>query len=279
MKINNKVKLLAVVGNPIKHSLSPIIHNYVLRKFDFNSIYTHFMLPKDISVNDFKNFIYYSDLSGVNITLPFKEIAFNAVDEINGIANDIQAINTIVKKDSKLIGYNTDADGFYKSIQHYKAKHILILGAGGSAKSIAMILKHNNIQISIANRSIDRLKFFESFGETMTFNELIKTKKCYYDIIVNATSTSINNELPLQKEILINLFDNCKLAYDLMYMQNNLTPFCRLASEKNIKFIDGKVMLVYQAALALLYFHEMKITDESLFKISNMMASALNIKL
>ncbi len=279
MNISKQTKLLAVIGNPIKHSLSPVMQNHAIQSLHLNSLYTRFMLPKNINKDDLKDFITHSSLSGVNITLPFKEIAFEIVDKADGIANAIRAINTIVKKDSKLIGYNTDTDGFYNSIKQYNPKHILLLGAGGSAKSIATILYHNNIKISIANRSIEKLRFFENFGETMDLVELSKKKNIQYDIIVNATSASVNNELPLKEEVLKSLFRHCNIAYDLMYLQDSLTPFCEIAKQENIKFFDGKAMLVYQGALALLHFHDMDITDNMFMEVSNIMAESLHVKL
>lgn len=269
-------KLFAVLGNPIKHSLSPTIHNYALKKLRLESFYTRFCLPQDISADDLRSFILSSDLSGVNITLPFKERSYQAVDRVEGIANQIGAINTIVRKEQKLVGYNTDAEGFYHAIKNYNPKHILLLGTGGSARSIALILSKHNIELTIANRSIEKLSYFKQFGNTMDLNELCKhTQK--YDIIVNATSASINGVLPMAKECLIPLLQQCKLAYDLMY-QHNDTTFCTLA-KKYTNALDGKAMLIYQGALALLYFHEMEFNDIEFIKIANLMAESLGITL
>lgn len=269
-------KLLAVIGNPIKHSLSPLIHNYALQKLGLNSFYTRFFLPQYISSSDLASFILSSDLSGVNVTLPFKEICFKSLDSIQGIANEIGAVNTIVRKDEKLIGYNTDAEGFYFAIKSHNPKHVLLLGAGGSAKSIATILYKNNINLTIANRSIEKLAYFNQFGETLSFTDL-KDKTDNYDIIINATSASVNGMLPMQEEYLISLLQKSSLAYDLMYQYGD-TPFCALA-KRYTQARDGKAMLIYQGALALMYFHDMEMQDEKFTHIANIMAEALNINL
>lgn len=269
-------KLFAVLGNPITHSLSPTIHNYAFKKLGLESFYTRFCLPQDIVANDLRSFVLSSDLSGVNITLPFKERSYQAVDSIEGIANQIGAINTIVRRDQKLIGYNTDAEGFYHAIKHYEPKHILLLGAGGSARSIALILSQHNMCLTIANRSVDKLTYFKQFGDTMSFDELCRhanTQK--YDIIVNATSASINGLLPIPKDFLIPLFKNCKLAYDLMY-QHDDTAFCALAKQYT-NALDGKAMLIYQGAIALLYFHDIEFSDRKFMDIANFMAESLSI--
>ncbi|MCI5787426.1 MAG: shikimate dehydrogenase [Helicobacter trogontum] len=276
MQDMQQLRLLAVIGNPIKHSLSPLIHNYALQKLGFNSFYTRFCLPQDITPSDLASFILSSDLSGINVTLPFKETCFKMLDNIQGIANDIGAINTIVHKNGKLVGYNTDAEGFYCAIKNHNPKHVLLLGAGGSARSIATILNKNNINLTIANRSTEKLAYFSQFGETLGFMDL-KDRVQNYDIIVNATSASVNGMLPMQKELLISLLQQSKLAYDLMYQDGN-TPFCALARHYT-QALDGKAMLIYQGTLALMYFHDMEIQDTQFTHITKLMAEALNINL
>ena len=178
-----------------------------------------------------------------------------------------------MRKDEKLVGYNTDAEGFYHAIKHYNPKHVLLLGAGGSARSIALILSKHNIRLTIANRSKEKLSYFRQFGDTMSFNEICKNTQ--YDIIVNATSASIQGMLPMKEDYLIPLLQQCKLAYDLMY-QNDDTIFCKLA-KKYTNALDGKAMLIYQGALALLYFNEMEFSDTEFINIANIMAESLGI--
>ncbi|TLE11977.1 shikimate dehydrogenase [Helicobacter bilis] len=276
MQNTQQLKLLAVIGNPIKHSLSPLMHNYALQKLGLNSFYTRFCLPQDIDSSDLADFILSSDLAGVNVTLPFKETCFRALDSIQGIANEICAVNTIVRKDNKLIGYNTDAEGFYYAIKSHNPKHVLLLGAGGSARSIATILSKNHIKLTIANRSTEKLAYFSQFGEALSFADLGGKTECY-DIIVNATSASVKGVLPMQEEILIPLLQQSKLAYDLMYQAND-TPFCALA-KRYTQALDGKAMLVYQGALALMYFHDMEIQDMQFMYIAKLMAEALKVSL
>lgn len=267
------LKLFAVIGNPIKHSLSPLIHNHAIAYYNLESYYTRLLLPVDIDAEFLREFVFSSNLCGLNITLPFKEIAINALDSIDTLAQKIGAINTLVKKDSKLYGYNTDAFGFYSCIESLKPKNVLILGAGGSAKSIANILSYNNINFTLANRSKEKLKFFESFCDTCTFSNLDSKKS--FDIIVNATSSSTQGVLPLDSKKLESLFENAKLAFDLMYLKDGLTPFCALAKSKNINFLDGKNMLVFQAAFSFIYFHNLNIKE--IPNIINVMNKSLGL--
>lgn len=264
-------RLFAVLGNPISHSLSPLIHNYAfnalmdskMHKYtqriqDLQTFYTRFCLPLGLDSNALRDFLFQSDLLGVNITVPFKEIAFECVNDVVGIAKDIKAVNTIIKRDSKLIGYNTDAEGFFACIESYQPKNVLILGAGGSAKSAAIMLDYHKIPFCVANRSMEKLAFFEKFAKTTSLETLTNEalgKSIEYDIIINATSSSINKELPMPIDALMNLLSHCKLAFDFMYSKHELTEFCKVANECKVRFLDGKNMLVYQAAIAFMYFH------------------------
>lgn len=250
------MKLFCVFGNPIAHSKSPILHNYVFSKLNIDAIYSRYLLEDD---SNFRDLFFSLSLSGANITLPYKESLIKHCDEIRGIAKDIGAINTIIKEDSKLIGYNTDGMGFYQNIINEKISNALIIGAGGSAKAIAIILKQNNIKTSITNRSQKNLEFFKNAGFETYLNNEIPNKN--FDIIINATSSSIKKELPISKEKLQNLFINSKITFDLMYGVK--CEFLELAKQNNIKTINGAKMLLYQAIFASNLFLNIPINEIS----------------
>lgn len=321
---SNKKKLYAVIGNPIKHSLSPQIQNAAISAYNLNALYAKILLPRDIKGEFLRDFVFSSDIFGLNITLPFKESALSALDSIDSLAQKIGAINTLVRSlDSNgreiLKGYNTDAFGFYSCVEsilndsdsiesnsqnynnliesksHFKAdsnniieskidsnahkknKSVLILGAGGSAKSIATTLFHHHIPFTIANRSSEKLKHFEKFCNTITFDKIDSKwlSQNAFDIIVNATSSGTQGLLPLDSKILENLFKGAKLAFDLMYVKDSLTPFCALASALKTPFLDGKNMLVFQGAFSFQYFHNLP--KSQLTNIITIMEKSLNL--
>lgn len=260
------MKLYAVFGNPIAHSKSPYLHNFTFEKLGIDARYVRYKLE---DVSKFRDLFFELGLSGANITVPFKEILFESCDEVVGIAQKIGAINTIVRRDGKLFGYNTDALGFYRNIEHDNVKTALIIGAGGSARAIAMILQECGINVSVINRSEKRLEFFRKNGfkcaEFEVFCEIFERESITnsvgnskYDLIINATSSSINNELPLDSTILVELFDGAKIVFDLMY--DKKCPFLELAKKYNgrncntkkhkIRVVDGANMLLYQAISA-----------------------------
>lgn len=254
------MKLFCVIGNPINHSLSPLMHNAAIKNMGIkDSFYTKFCLPKNIDSKSFRNFIDNSHIIGANITLPFKEIAFSCVDEVKDLAR-VKAINTIVKKENKLIGYNTDVNGFLNAITSaFKGvpSNALVIGAGGSSKAIVESLK--NVELTLINRSEEKLKYFQELNiKTMTINEFKNNHIKHYDVVINATSAGVDEfELPLEEKKLKDVFKNSKLVFDLMYKKNKLTSFCLVAKECNIPFMDGKEMLLHQGALSFLYFHDL----------------------
>lgn len=247
-------KQFCVFGDPIAHSLSPQMHNFAFEilqnKIGFKGSYGRYLLKDGDKLA--KSF-YDLRLDGANITLPFKESAFEQSDRVEGIAQKIGAVNTWVLKNRKICGYNTDAEGFYQTIKDFDFKNALILGAGGSAKAIAFILQEKKIVPTILNRSSERIRLLQKDFDCFTPQNF---KAQQFDIIINTTSASLKDVLPFDKELLQDLLCNAKYAYDLMYAKP--TPFLQLA--KNFTPIkDGKDMLIAQGALAFELFCAKKI--------------------
>ncbi|MDQ7044400.1 MAG: shikimate dehydrogenase [Sulfurimonas sp.] len=239
------MKLFAIFGDPVSHSRSPLMHNCVFKNLSYPASYTRVLL-KDGS--KLRETFFELGLSGANITVPHKEAAFKACDEIIGFANKVGVVNTIVKKDGKLLGYNTDADGFMFAIQEFgEIKSILILGAGGTAKALSARFLQDNIQVDVINRSEGRLAYFKDIGcRCFTWNDY-ESKK--YDLVVNTTSAGLKDEeLPAPKEIIDAILNNTSFVADAIY--GKLTPFLKIARDKNIIYKDGADMLLGQGVLA-----------------------------
>lgn len=247
------MKLFAIFGNPVSHSISPLLHNSVIENFKEEACYGRYLLKNGDLLKE--KFLFLK-LKGVNVTVPHKEAAFKACDEVRGIAKEIEAVNTIVNENGKLIGYNTDAPGFYESIKDFRGvKKILILGAGGTAKAISLFLKKEGFEVEILNRSENRLNFFKEKG-FRTFNwESFEISK--YDLIVNTTSAGLSdNCLPVRENVLDALMKKAKYAVDVIY--NKKTPFLKKAIDFNLSYKDGRDMLIYQAVIAFEYFFDKK---------------------
>ncbi len=259
-------KLFAIFGNPVSHSISPLIHNYTIKSLSIDACYGRMYLQNG---NFLRKKFLNMKLKGANITVPFKEDAFKACDEVRGIAKDIKAVNTIINKDNKLIGFNTDAPGFFESIKDFKnLKNILILGAGGTAKAISLILKEKNFNITILNRSSKRLGYFIDNGFAAYSWDNFQISK--FDFIINTTSAGLKDDtLPLEEALLNQLFKDAKYAFDVIY--NKQTKFLQLAKQYNLTIKNGSDMLLYQAVLAFEIFFDYqydKNTIEKYMKIA-----------
>jgi shikimate dehydrogenase len=222
------MKKFCVIGNPIEHSISPKLHNMAFKACGIYASYTKTLLENS---NKLRETILRFD--GTNITVPYKETAFSICDRIEGIAIQIEAVNTIIKKNDKLIGFNTDAAGFFEAIKEFgKIENALILGAGGTAKAIAFILKQNGIEPIILNRSAERLEFFKQKGfKSILWENFAPTK---YDIIINTTSAGLKDDnLPAPAKILNQTLKNVRFGFDVIY--NKKTPFLKLCDELKLK--------------------------------------------
>ncbi len=264
------MKLFSIFGNPVSHSISPDIHNLALRGFQIDGSYTKTLL-KDGSkiIEKFKAL----KLDGANVTVPHKEYAYELCDELDELAKKIGAVNTLVKKGDKIHGYNTDAPGSYKAIESFgDIKTALILGGGGTAKAIATILKEKKVDITILNRSKNRLEYFhENSIKAYTHKEF---ELASYELIINTTSAGLSdNSLPLDKELLSKLMAKSKFAFDVIY--NKKTPFLALALKNELTCKDGADMLLYQGVLAFNLFFDNKLDDK---KIENFMRGSLDFR-
>lgn len=237
-------KLFAIFGDPVAHSRSPLMHNAVFKALGYKACYTRVHL-KDGS--KLRETLLHLGLSGANITVPHKEEAFKACDEVRGFAKNIGVVNTIVLENEKLIGYNTDADGFIHAIKEFgDMQRILIIGAGGTAKALASRFAQEKIEVTLLNRSEHRLDYFREFCTCYTWDDFKSSK---FDLVVNTTSAGLSDELlPAPLALIEDIFHNSSFAADAIY--GKVTPFLKLACERGITYKDGADMLLAQGVLA-----------------------------
>lgn len=256
------MKKFAVFGNPIAHSISPRLHNLAIAGLDLEAFYGRVLLEDE---KNLKSKFLELNLSGANITVPFKEEAFKICDELETHASKIGSVNTIVKDSNKLIGYNTDAIGFLQAIDEFgKIKSALILGAGGTARAIAYALNTKNISTSIVNRSEKRRQNFLDYN-FKTWNEFVPKG---YDLVVNTTSAGlVKNEYPMPIELLEPTLKNSQYAFDAIY--NKSTNFLNLAKNMNLQTKNGKDMLVWQAVFALDIFYGGVLNKDKIYTFMN----------
>jgi shikimate dehydrogenase len=267
-------KHFAVIGNPIHHSLSPQIHSTFAKEAGLNIDYEAVLSPLD----EFKNTIHKlitQKLSGANVTLPFKKEAYELASQHSNHAKIAEAVNTLEFKDDQIIGHNTDGIGLVRDLEQnlnvdLKRKKILLIGAGGAAEGVIYsILEKNPSALTLTNRTIEKTNVIKnkmdvhakSFDVNLNVNEIAKLPHQYFDIIINATSASLNNaELGIDHKV----FHEASLAYEMMYGKE--TSFIREAQSQGSKTSDGLGMLVEQAAEAFFIWHHIKPKTKSLIE-------------
>ena len=251
-------KKFTIFGNPVEHSISPKMHTFAIEGLNLNASYTKTHLEDGRKLKE----IFLSNFDGANVTVPHKEIAFSLCDEVRGVAKNIGAVNTLINENGKMVGYNTDAEGFYRSIQTFGAiKNALILGAGGTSKAISFIFRKNGIDTTILNRSAKRLESFKKENFTTYTHDNFKNQP--FDLIVNTTSAGLEEKAyPAPEHIMKDIFSKTKYTADVIY--NKKTPFLSLAKQHNLPTKDGSNMLLFQGILAFNLFYQNKFSFEEI---------------
>lgn len=239
------MKLFTIFGDPVSHSRSPLMHNNVFKTLGIDACYTRTHLTDG---NRLREVFFAKGLSGANVTVPHKEAAFAQCDEVRGIATVIGAVNTLVLEEGRLIGYNTDADGFMSAIRSFGTiKSALILGAGGTARALSIALGRGGIVPTVLNRSEGRLEYYRTEGIAAHTWETFSPSS--FDLIINTTSAGLSDsEFPVPLSLLDQLFSTASAAIDVIYGKE--TPFLKEAKRFNLPTKDGSDMLLAQGVLA-----------------------------
>ena len=268
-------KYFAVIGNPIHHSLSPQIHAAFAKEAGIDIHYEAVLSPLDQFQDTVKTLISRK-LTGANVTLPFKKEAYALATTHTDYAKIAEAVNTLEFKEDQIIGHNTDGIGLVRDLEqnlqfNLKGKKILLIGAGGAAEGVVYsILEKEPSQLTLTNRTIEKSNLIQNkmHAHAKNFNvdfNVIEIKKLpyqYFDLIINATSASLNdNDLGIDNKV---FHEKC-LAYDMMYGKE--TSFIKQAKSQRSKTSDGLGMLVEQAAEAFFIWHNIKPQTKSVIDL------------
>jgi shikimate dehydrogenase len=259
-------KHFAVIGNPIHHSLSPQIHNAFAKEAGLLINYEAVLSPLDQFGQTVQTLIT-KKLNGANVTLPFKKEAYELVSAHSNHAKIAEAVNTFEFKEGEIIGHNTDGIGLVRDLEqnlhvNLNTKKILLIGAGGAAEGVIYsILEKKPTELTLTNRTIEKSNtilnkmhtYAQSFDVNLNVIEIAKLPHHYFDVIINATSASLNDAgLGIDNKV----FHEGSLAYDMMYGKE--TAFIKQAKSQASKASDGLGMLVEQAAEAFYIWHHIK---------------------
>lgn len=262
MRIDGRTKLTGIIGYPLEYSLSPMIHNAGFEHINLNWCY----LPFKVRESDFaRSFDGLAALGfkGFNVTMPYKEASLKLVDELDDLTKVVGAINTVVVKDERLIGHNTDVEGFLLALREKadydpQGKKVFMAGAGGAARAVAAALGRAGVaRLVVANRHPERADSIKGLMEkhfsgcetsTVSLTGSLDKEIARADLVVNATPVGLqsdSSELPFS----VAEAHQGQLYCDLVYLPKE-TALLRAARSRGAETLGGLAMLVLQAALA-----------------------------
>lgn len=269
MKTTAHTKQLGIIGDPVDHSFSPVMHNFISEITGNDYIYSAWRVT---DVEHAVKGIRALGIRGVNVTAPHKKAVIPYLDEVDERAKLLGSVNTIVNTDGHLKGYNTDADGFYTSLEksniEIAGKHILIIGAGGVTEPVLIRFSYEKpASVTVINRTRQKA---EALGERV-FEKTgmkINTKLCReaFDVIINTTSAGMEPQLDALPTDAIDGVDvrdflnERTAAADMIYNPDE-TLFLKEAKKRGAKTLNGLGMLIYQGIIAYELFTGTKLDD------------------
>ncbi len=237
-------KIYGLIGYPLSHSFSPA---FFKNKFEeekiSNSDYLTFPIK---NITDFPDFIRNNNsLAGLNVTIPYKETIIPYLDELSDVAKEIKAVNTIVFKNGKLIGHNTDVFGFQKSLENFyqitAQSKALILGSGGASKAVQYVLRSLDVPFQVVSRQ--KKKGYINYKQT-TISQLQK-----HPLIINTTPLGMYPQIDAAPKLKYKYLDQSHYLYDLVYNPER-TLFLKNGMFQKTKVKSGGDMLIFQAEKA-----------------------------
>lgn len=278
MKIDGYTRLAAVVANPIKHSISPFIHNSAFEATNTNGVY----LAWEVEVTDLAETvanIRRYQMYGINLSMPYKEQVIPYLDQLSEEARLIGAVNTVVNREGTLIGYNTDGKGFFKSLPSFKisGKRMVLLGAGGAAKAIltqAILDEVSQISVFVRSASLEKTRSylkklqietgFKADLFALEDSQKLQDSITQADLLVNATSVGMDGtSQPIPTGIVL---PKQLLVADVIY-QPFETPFLKWARSQGNHAVNGLGMLLYQAAEAFQLWTGKEMPTDQIWKL------------
>ena len=267
-------KLFGIIGNPIKHSLSPTLHNYWFKKYNIDADYS-IIETTDVDLPNIIKEIKNGKYNGINVTLPFKQKVINHIDKIVNDAELTGSVNTILlTSDKTVIGENTDVFGlqaaYLKEIDNHSNKRVLIIGAGGVSPSVVLSIQKSGIRsISISNRTNEKCIFLKkkfNFLEIVSWDKLESEVK-NFDIIINATSLGLKNGEDFK-------FNFTNTKNDMIFIDTIYNPLetktYKYLREQGKKVFNGLDMFIYQGQKSFYLWNKINPEiDEGLIELLN----------
>jgi shikimate dehydrogenase len=272
--VGGKTAVCGLIGNPVEHTMSPVIHNYLAEKTGTDLVYVPFHVETGRLADAVKG-AYGLNLLGLNATVPYKTDVMECVSSIDPSAEAIGAVNTLVRTDDGYRGYNTDMPGLYRAMRfdgvEVAGEQVLILGAGGVARAVAlMLLEKGAEQVILLNRSREKAqelaerineKAGRAFARALGLTEYGEIDASRKYLCIQATSVGMYprvEEAPIED---LSFYRLVHTGYDLIFNPME-TRFMKLCAEAGARVFNGYRMLLYQGVLAFTLWTGVEISEE-----------------
>ncbi len=288
MNINGKTRTCGLIGNPVEHTMSPVIHNTLAEELGMNMVYVPFHVEQDLKAA--VKGAYALNLLGMNVTVPYKSEVLASLTECDELAEKIGAVNTLVRVEGGYKGYNTDMTGLYRAMKSYgitiRNKKVIILGAGGAARAVAFLCAYYGAEkVYILNRSVDKAKMIaEEVNKNMERECIVPLALQEYSLLpeekmlcIQATSVGL---APNNQEVVIEdkeFYQRIHTGYDLIYRPAN-TRFMQLVKEQGGQAFHGLKMLLYQGVEAYELWNQVRVGEELADKVYEVMKGVMKIE-
>ena len=288
MNINGKTRTCGLIGNPVEHTMSPVIHNTLAKELGINLVYVPFLVENNLKAA--VEGAHALNLLGMNVTVPYKSQVLDSLAECDELAKKIGAVNTLVRVDGGYKGYNTDMTGLYRAMNSYgiviENQSVIILGAGGAARAVAFLcVYHGAKKVYLLNRSIDKAKSVAmEVNGAMNRECIVPMALSEYSLLpeekmlcIQATSVGLS---PRDGEVIIEdkeFYKKIHTGYDLIYRPAN-TRFMQLVKEQGGKAYHGLKMLLYQGIEAFELWNQVRVSEELSNKVYEIMKGEMNIE-
>ena len=277
MEINGKTKVMGLIGNPVEHTLSPVIHNTIAKHMGENMAYLPFPVKEDVGAA--VKGAYALGIQGMNVTVPYKSDVMEHLVSMDEQAAIIGAVNTLVRTGMGFKGYNTDLPGLYRAIKsegiHVEGARVMILGAGGAARAAAfMCAFYHAKEVYILNRTVEKaVCVVEEVKEKTGFCDIAALALSDYEkipgdgfLVLQATKVGLYPKVEESPVCDSAFFGKAAVVYDLIYTPAE-TKFMRLAKEHGVMAYNGLKMLLYQGVAAYEMWTETTVPDEIVQKV------------
>lgn len=262
--IDTHTQVVGVIGWPVEHSLSPAMHNAALRHMGLNWVYLAFAVPPE-RVAEAVAAVRGLGLVGLNVTIPHKQAAAEHLDELDDAARALEAVNTIVRRENRLVGYNTDAQGFLRALEEQghtvAGRRVAIIGAGGAARSVAWaVARAGAAGLTILNRTSQRAEAVCALAASAAAGLFVTqaplsgpvAEQAVWEaeVVVNCTPVGMHPRVEEGPVIPGEWLHEGQVVVDLIYNPREST-LLRAARAQGAQVVDGTGMLVHQGAIAL----------------------------